>query len=210
MIAGVLLAAGRSSRLGRPKQLLPLAGRPLIAHALGNALASMLDDIVVVLGHDAPEIERVIVASLEPPRTRVIVNPRYAEGQATSVVAGLAALPPDAEAALFLLGDQPGVTPATIDAILAAFRERPAPIVAPTYAGTIGNPVLFSSELFSDLLLLKGDEGARGLVRQHIGTVHRVETGLAAPPPDIDTEADYRALLAARHLVTNGGDTESG
>jgi xanthine dehydrogenase accessory factor len=88
VIAGVIIAAGASSRLGRPKQLLPLAGRPLLAHALANALASRLDAVVLVLGHEASTIERALVEALGPTRTSIVVNPRYAEGQSTSVVAG--------------------------------------------------------------------------------------------------------------------------
>ena len=197
MIAGVIIAAGASSRLGRPKQLLPLAGRPLLAHALANALASRLDEVVLVLGHQAPTIERALVKALGPTRTSIVVNPRYAEGQSTSVVAGLDATPSGAEAVLFLLGDQPGVAPAIIDAVLATYRSSPAPIVAPTYGGTIGNPILFARHLFPVLKCLSGDEGARGVVRRHLGEVRRVEIGLAAPPPDVDTEADYQSLLAA-------------
>ena len=197
MIAGVLIAAGGSSRLGRPKQLLPLGGRPLLAHTLGNALASGLDEVVLVLGHEAAAVRRALDASLGPTRARIVVNPRYAEGQATSVVAGLDAVAADAVAVLFLLGDQPTVAPETIDALLAAFRTHSAPIVAPTYGGTIGNPVLFSRDLFPDLRGLTGDEGARGVVRHRPGDVHRVETGLPSPPPDVDTDEDYRALLDA-------------
>lgn len=197
MIAGVLLAAGGSSRLGRPKQLLPLAGRPLIAHALGSALASGLDQVVVVLGHEAATIRAALDDSLGRTRANIVVNARYAEGQATSVVAGLAALRTDAEAALFLLGDQPGVSTAMIDALLAAFLADRAPVFAPTYGGTIGNPVLFSRDLFPELLRLTGDEGARGVVRRHLGETQLVEMGMAEPPQDIDTEADYQALRAA-------------
>lgn len=204
MIAGVLLAAGASRRLGRPKQLLPLGGRPLLAHALGNALASGLDEVVVVLGHEADAIRTALAPDLAAPRSRVVVNPRYAEGQATSVAAGVVALPPETEAALFLLGDQPGVRPETIDAVLAAFRAEPAPIVAPTYGGRIGNPVLFRRDLFSALTGLTGDEGARRLLRARPGDVRRVETGLPAPPPDVDTDDDYRALAAAWAIGTAG------
>jgi molybdenum cofactor cytidylyltransferase len=197
VIAGVLLAAGGSSRLGRPKQLLPLAGRPLIAHALGSALASGLDQVVVVLGHEAAAIQASIEESLGRTRARIVVNLRYAEGQATSVVAGLTALGTDTEAALFLLGDQPGVGAAMIDTLLATFLATPAPIVAPTYAGTIGNPVLFSRDLFPELLRLTGDEGARGVVRRHLGETQLAEMGMAEPPQDIDTEADYQAFRTA-------------
>ena len=195
MIVGIVIAAGRSARLGRPKQLLPLGGKPLLAHAVGAALASVLDEVILVVGHEAAAIEQVLAPGIGETRTRVVVNPRYADGQASSIVTGIAAAPPETEAALVLLGDQPGVKTATIDRILVAYREHRPPIVAPVYGGTIGNPILFRHDLFAELGRLTGDEGARGLVRRRAGEVVRVETGLPSPPQDVDTEADYAALL---------------
>jgi molybdenum cofactor cytidylyltransferase len=192
-VAGVVLAAGRSRRLGRPKQLLDLGGKPLLRRTLDNALASSLDRVVVVLGHDAD----AVAAALGDQPAAVVVNPAYADGQATSVAAGVGALGADTAAALLLLGDQPGVTPAVIDAVLAAWRADPRPIAVPLYGGTPGNPVLFRRDLFPDLLRLAGDEGARSIVRSRAGEALRVAVPLAAPPPDVDTDDDYRRLLAA-------------
>lgn len=194
MISGVVLAAGGSSRLGRPKQILPLGGLPLLAHVLRNAAAAGLDEVVLVLGHEAA----AIAGAVGEWGQRVVVNPDYAAGQSSSLKAGLAAIDPSAEAVLFLLGDQPEVGPAIIDAVLEAYRQEPRPIVAPTYGGRIGNPVLFRRDLFPDLARLEGDEGARGLLRARPNDVLRVPVSAGAPPPDVDTEADYRALLARR------------
>lgn len=192
MISGVVLAAGRSSRLGRPKQLLPLDGEPLLAHVLRNAASSALDEVVLVLGHEAAAVGATVGAWGQ----RVVVNDDHAAGQSTSVRAGLAAVDGGAEAVLFLLGDQPGVTPAVIDALIAAFRASEAPVVIPAYGGRRGNPVLFGRELFPELARVGGDEGARGVVRAHKAVALVVPVGDGPPPRDVDTEEDYAALLA--------------
>ena len=193
MISGVILAAGRSSRLGRPKQLLPLAGQPLLAHTVRHAVASELDEVVLVLGHEALRIADAVGEWGQ----RLVINPNFASGQSSSLKVGLGALDPTTEAVLFLLGDQPQVTTETIDALLRAFRETGGPIVAAEYGGQLGNPVLFGRELFSDLARLSGDEGARVLLRSQAAKVVRVPVANGEPPRDIDTEADYAAVLAS-------------
>lgn len=187
-VAGILLAAGRSSRLGRPKQLLPLGGKPLLQHVVDAANASSLDEVVAVLGEHAEEIARAI----EPGRARVVVNERYAEGQSTSLHRGLEALG-DASGALFILGDQPGITASLIDVIVDGFRETGALIVAPRYTDGTGNPVLFARELWPELLAITGDVGARDVLRAHRADV--VDVPVATPRlSDVDTWEDYRRL----------------
>lgn len=193
MIAGIVLAAGRSSRLGRPKQLLPLDGEPLIRQTIRRILASSLDELMVVVGHEA---EAVTTALSDLP-VRIVFNPNAARGQSTSVLAGLDALSANVEAALVLLGDQPGIDPVVIDTLIAAWRESKAPIVAPRYIGGIGNPVLFDRRIFPELATLQGDAGARAVVRAHHEAGDLLLVPIDAPaPPDIDTEEDYAALLA--------------
>jgi molybdenum cofactor cytidylyltransferase len=192
MISGVVLAAGDSSRLGRPKQLLPVGGMPLLAQVLRHAAASRLDDVVLVLGHEAETIAEAVGEWGQ----RIAVNPEYAAGQSGSLKIGLGAVPPHAEAALVLLGDQPEIGPEIIDAVIDAFRHGDRPIVAPTYGGAIGNPVLFRRDCFPALAKLAGDEGARRLLRARPDDVRRVPVSDGPPPADIDTEADYAALLA--------------
>jgi molybdenum cofactor cytidylyltransferase len=193
VIAGIVLAAGRSSRLGRPKQLLPVHGEPLIRHTLRRVLASSLDQVILVIGHEADEV-RAAVAGLP---AECIFNPDAAAGQSTSVRAGLAALSPDIESAVFILGDQPGVDPEVIDTLIEAWRESRAPVVAPRYEDRIGNPILFDRRVFPELALLEGDTGARPVVRAYedSGELRLVPVNGAAPP-DVDTEADYAALIA--------------
>lgn len=189
-VAGIVLAAGRSSRLGRPKQLLDLDGLPLVAHAVAAANGSVLDPVIVVLGNAAAEIAAVIPAG----RHEVVTNPRFADGQATSMQAGLAAIPPDAAAVLFLLGDQPAVTPAHIDALVDRFRATGAPVVQARFGGEPGNPVLVSRALFPELAAVSGDEGARSVVRAHRDAIAWVDFD-GPVPRDVDTGEDYEALL---------------
>jgi molybdenum cofactor cytidylyltransferase len=197
-IVGVILAGGSSSRLGRPKQLLPLGDRPVLAHTLTHALAADLDGVIVVLGHEAaPVRERIDFAGAQ-----VVVNDEYHAGQSTSLRAGLAALPPDTDAALFILGDQPLIGADVHDALIAARRATGAPIVMPTYEGVRGNPVLIARELFPELAQVTGDQGARGVIRAHNAAVHEVP--IPGPPPtdDLDTEEDYARLLARYAALT--------
>jgi molybdenum cofactor cytidylyltransferase len=193
VIAGIVLAAGRSSRLGRPKQLLPVHGEPLIRHTLRRVLESSLDQVILVVGHEADEV-RAAVADLP---VECVFNPDAAAGQSTSVRAGLAALPSEVEAALFILGDQPGIDPKVIDALMAYWRTSGAPVVAPRYVDRIGNPVLFDRRVFPELTGLEGDSGARSIVRAYhdSGELQLIPVAGSAPP-DVDTEADYAALIA--------------
>lgn len=191
-VFGVILAAGSSSRLGRAKQLLPLGDRPVLAHTLANALAASLDGVIVVLGHAAETIK----AQIDFGAATVAINERYAEGQSTSLHAGVAALPPDAAAAIFILGDQPLIGPAVHAALLAAYRRTDAPIIQPSYDGQRGNPVLLARALFPELLQVTGDQGARNVIRAHAAEVVAVPIPGTTPTDDLDTEDDYQRLLA--------------
>jgi CTP:molybdopterin cytidylyltransferase MocA len=193
VIAGVVLAAGASSRLGQPKQLLPFRGRPLLETTLARVVTARLDEVVVVLGGSA----EAILAQIDLHGARPVLNPDYRDGQSTSLRAGLAAVEDRAEAVVFVLGDQPLQSVAVIDALVATYRQTGAPIVAPTYGGVRGNPVLFASVTFPLLHGLSGDQGARPLLRARADLVRDVPVGVPAPPADIDTWDDYRAVLAA-------------
>ena len=193
-VAGIVLAAGRSRRLGRPKQLLPLHGEPLLRHTVRHGLASSLDAVTVVVGFEADAV-RAALADLP---VSVIVNPDAACGQSTSLRAGLSAIAPHMAAVVVLLGDQPGIDPEVIDALIAAWRESAAPVVAPSYRDGIGNPVLFARGVFPELLALAGDTGARRIVHAHEASGQLRLVPIDQPhPQDVDTEADYAALLAS-------------
>lgn len=189
-IAGVILAAGMSRRLGRPKQLLMLDGQPLVSHVVGRALASNLDEVVVVTGAHNLAIE----AALADRPVRFARNPVYAEGQGTSLASGIAAVGVNIDAAVILLADQPGIATTTIDNVNRAFRESGAPVVMARYGASRGHPVLFSRDLFPELLSLSGDTGGREVVRTYQNRVVLVDGGADAPPSDVDTEEAWEAL----------------
>lgn len=189
-ISGVILAAGRSTRLGRPKQLLLLDGDPIIRIATRNALESRLDEVVLVVG---AESERVAAAVGELGQ-RTVVNPDFALGQSTSMHVGLCEIAEDAEAVVFLLGDQPEVGPDVIDTLITSFRERNAVIARATYGGFPANPVLFARAIFPELVKVSGDEGARSIIRAHANEVILVPVSDGPPPGDVDTEEDYLTL----------------
>jgi molybdenum cofactor cytidylyltransferase len=205
-VAGVVLAAGSSQRMGRSKQLLPLAGRPLLQHVIDAASAAGLAEIVVVLGHAAAEIRAAITV---PARCRVVVNEEHAAGQSSSLARGLATLGPDVAAAAVLLGDQPGLTSGLVDRVIAAFLAGDAAAVRPTWldgdgARQPGHPVVLARRLWPAVAALTGDEGARGLLARHPEWLCE----LAIPgesPPDIDDMDDYRRALAATGVAATGG-----
>lgn len=198
--AGVVLAAGQATRFGRAKQLMPWGGSTLVGHVTQTALAAGLDPVLVVVGHEA---ERVAAAVAHLPAT-IVANPAYAEGQSTSLRAGVGALlaqaspaSPGANAALFLLADQPGVTPATIAVLQEAHRSSLAPIVMPRYHGQRGNPVLFDRALWPELLAVTGDSGGRAVFNAHREAIVAVDFDTPEVVQDIDTVDEYEALRAA-------------
>jgi molybdenum cofactor cytidylyltransferase len=191
-IAGLLLAAGTSTRLGRPKQLLRFRGRTLLRHAAETGLTAGLEPLVVVIGAEAEAMRREL-AGLP---VVVVENPRYAAGQSTSLRAGLAALPQDVAAVVTLLVDMPGVDAPLIRALVAAWRASGAPIVRPAYEGRPGNPVLFAGGLLPELAQAQGDEGGRAVLRTHAAEVHLLPVTNAGVLQDIDTWEAYGALMA--------------
>ena len=177
--------------MGRTKQLLPFRGKTMLECVVDNALASSLHRVVVVLGHQAD----VLIPLLESRNVTVVVNPDYRLGQSSSLKAGLHALAEETEAVLFLLGDQPLISPKLIDGILTAYEASPSPIVMPVCAGERGNPVLFSRETFSRLEALSADCGARPLFDEYADRILKVSVADPAIHMDIDTEEDYRRIL---------------
>jgi molybdenum cofactor cytidylyltransferase len=190
-IAGIVLAAGMSRRLGRPKQLLQLGDATVIEHVVRGASSTSLDEVVVVLGARADDV-RAVLGGLP---VCFVENDRFADGQGTSLAAGIASLGDDVDAAVVLLGDQPHVDPAVIDRVVQARRNIGASIVMARYGEERGHPVLFGREHFPALLALEADQGGRDVIRQHIHDVMTVSAESSEIPLDIDTEADWIAML---------------
>ncbi|QQS40921.1 MAG: nucleotidyltransferase family protein [Acidobacteriota bacterium] len=187
----VLLAAGGSQRLGKPKQLLPYKGTSLIRHA---AVTAMISDhpAVAVLGAHADEVRRELCdLSIDS-----VVNTEWEDGIGKSISKGVAAIRknyPDLEAVIIMLCDQPGVSPETIARLAEKHRQTGLPIVASSYGGTKGVPALFGYEMFGELLALEGDNGAKCLIEKYdeslVTLVHAPEAAF-----DVDTEKDVKQL----------------
>lgn len=189
VVHGLVLAAGGSSRMGRPKMLLDLGGRPLLAHAVRPLLDAGLQVLWVVLGAEAEAVRGALAADS---RLRVVENPAWRSGLASSLQAGLHASA-GADAVLVALGDQPSLSPEVVTRVLAAAPGRS--LVVASHAGRIVHPMLFGRALFPELEALAGDAGARDVVRRHQHEALRVP---GTAPRDLDTEDDYRAALEGR------------
>jgi molybdenum cofactor cytidylyltransferase len=190
VISAVILAAGQATRMGRTKQLLPIDGRPMLQHAVDTASAAGVDEILVVLGHDA---ERIAAALQLPAAARIVVNPGFASGQASSLRSGLQAASPDSDGAVILLGDQPGIAAGSIRTVLDAHRRTGARVVRARHGRSTAHPVLLARETWPELEALEGDVGARELIVRHPEWVVDVDLPGEAPP-DIDTPVDYGRL----------------
>jgi len=192
-IAAVVLAAGRSTRMGGPNKLLAeIAQRPLVRIAVEEALASRAKPVIVVTGHQREHVEKVL-AGLP---VRLVHNPDFAQGLGTSLKAGIAAVPADADGAIVCLGDMPQVDAVLIDRLVGAFDpDRGALVVVPTFEGKRGNPVLWSRRFFPDLTAIEGDVGARHLIGRYGEAVVEVPVEGKAALTDIDTP---EALLGVK------------
>ena len=197
-ISAILLAAGLSSRLGRNKLLLPLGGATAVRRSAEALLASKAAAVVVVTGHEREGVE-VALAGLN---VRLAHNPDYESGQASSLVAGLRSTGPNIGGYLFALGDQPLIGTGLIDQLIEKFAlsDGKALTAAPLINGRRGNPVLISASLKSALLSLRGDEGARGILKgvenDSPERFLTVETDAEEMFWDIDTEADFERVRA--------------
>ena len=208
LLSGIILAAGASSRMGRPKQLLPLRGRPLLQCVLDEAIASRLDEVVLVLGNQAEAIREALELP-EGSRVRIVVNADWARGQSTSLRLALRRARPSAAAAAILLGDQPGVGAALIDRVARAFLDAGLPAARPVYSGADGSripghPVLLARRIWSEVDKLGGDEGARALLASRADWLLQIPVE-GEPPADIDTWEDYRRAGGAGPVEQGSG-----
>jgi molybdenum cofactor cytidylyltransferase len=192
-VAAVILAAGRSTRMGGPNKLLAeLDGKKLVRIAAEQALASKASEVVVVTGHQAELVEKALAGL----NVRFVRNPEFAGGLASSVKAGIAAVPDNADGAVICLGDMPLISAGLIDRLVEAFApDRGNLIVVPVADGRRGNPVLWSRRFFKELMTLDGDIRARHLIAKHAEAVAEVPVEGQSAFLDIDTP---QALEAAR------------
>lgn len=196
-VLGVVLAAGGSTRMGRPKQLAELDGRPLLAHVLRALDNAPVDRVVVALGGAAGEVlEHVDLGRAEP-----LVVEGWAAGMGHVLASTLAQAGDDWAAVVVLLGDQPLVPAGAVTRAVEAWRAGAGPVVTATYGGRPGHPRLFDRRLLPDLLRLTGDTGARDLLAAHPDRVHRVEVGDLGSDADVDVEADLERI--SRMLTTS-------
>ncbi len=209
-VGAVLLAAGEAKRFGRLKQVMPWRGVPLVAHVAEQALRCPdIDRVAVTVGAEAEQV----TAALAGQDVCVVYVPDWAAGQSRSVQAGLRITPAprlpfspartgagepgsrgEVSAILFLLADQPGVSPDLLSALIQRHRETLAPVVAPRHGGQRGNPVLFDRATFGEFDRLAGDVGARPIIQAHQAEIAWVDWPTAEVLQDIDSEADYRSI----------------
>ena len=189
-VTGLVLAAGGSRRLGEPKQLLRYGDGTLLDHTLDTARASGFDQLIVALGGSSTEIrDRVDLSGAD-----VVENPDFGEGCSSSIAAGLSALDPSSELLVLMLGDQPGVMPETVRALIAGCDEDTV-LAACLYDDGRGHPLAFGRSLFDELRELHGDKAVWKLMDRRTDEV--VEVRIPGPVPrDVDTREDYEAVLA--------------
>ena len=192
-VAAVVLAAGRSRRMAPHNKLLvpDRTGKPMIARVVDNVLSSGARPVLVVLGHQAEEVEKLLAGK----PVRFVQAPDYAEGLSASLKAGIAAVPPDSAAAIVCLGDMPLVTGRMIDRLLAQYDPTEGRrIVLPTFRGKQGNPMLWDRSFFPEILAITGDSGARFLLGKHLESVAEVEMADDAVLRDFDTTESLGTL----------------
>ena len=190
-IAVIILAAGRSARLGSPKQLLSYRGKTLLQHTIDTALESQASPILVVLGSGKDAIKK----ELEQKQVFILENSSWESGMASSISCGitnLQELPPESKAAILMVCDQPFVDAKLLNNLITKHKDTRQSIVASSYANTLGTPALFHQSLFSELLVLEGESGAKSLIKKY-----SLQTGFVSFDQgsiDIDTRENYRNL----------------
>jgi len=193
-VTGLVLGAGGSRRLGRPKQLLPYGDTTLLGHVLNTARGCPFHQLIVALGGAADGVrEQVDLGAAE-----VVINESFGTGCSSSIAAALGAVDPRSELLVLMLGDMPGVTPASVEALLAGRGD--APLAVCKYEDGRGHPFVFARRIFEELAQLHGDKGVWRLLDERADEV--VEITIAGPVPlDVDTPEDYEAVLAAAGFV---------
>jgi molybdenum cofactor cytidylyltransferase len=214
VITAIVLAAGASRRFGSQKLLAELRGKAVVRWTVERVLAAAPDEVIVVLGRDGEGVRD----ALHDLPVRMVLNERWTEGIGSSLRAGVAALTPDADAAMIVLGDQPEVSTSVVAALIEARSEGGGQIVVPCYRGERGHPVIFGAEILPELLAVEGDRGARDVIARDERRVTRIHIDAPAPV-DVDTEEELQSLIRSAaaqspaqdsRLVPRGGRSVPG
>jgi len=201
--AGIVLAAGMSTRMGRTKQLVEIAGKSLLIRVVSAALESNLAKVVLVLGHEAEKLRAALGPIDGCERLQIVINEEYRAGMAGSLQAGLRSIKEQFPSAMFLLVDQPLIDAGAINLLLQRFWETDKGICLPKQGGRPGNPVCFSSLFYEEILRIQGDQGARKLIQKHADDVLFVESDRPCFFTDLDSAKDLERLLAAQPNFLN-------
>lgn len=194
-VSAIVLAAGKGERMktSQPKQLMEIGGKPLLALTLEGIVKSSVGEVIVVIGHAAPDVIRCLERHVKG-GVKFVVNDRFEEGQSTSMREGLLAASPNADAFLLALGDQPFAGPDLVDSLVQKYAVSGGKIVAPFFGGKRGNPVLFDRGLMDELLEVEGDKGAREVVERHHGEIQKVDLPSGEYLFDVDTRSDVEKV----------------
>jgi len=191
MISAVILAAGQSVRMGCPKLLLKVGGQTILERVVDAALASTLEEIIVVLGHQADEPARLLAGR----QVKLVYNPCYHLGQSTSLAAGIKAVDKRTRGIMFILADQPLLTADLINRLVEFFNSAHYLVVKPVFNGRYGHPVIVDSGLIPELLVLKGDVGAREIIARYWERTGLLPVEDELLLQDMDTPADLKRLF---------------
>lgn len=187
MVSAILLAAGESKRMGKPKQLMPLGKSTVLEQAIDNLLNSKVSKVIVVLGYRAEEMIKVV--AIKP--VKIAINRAYQQGMSTSIVTGLNLVDDGAQAVMLALADQPFIDSETINRLIHEFFNHDKGIAIPVYQGRRGHPIIFSMKYKGELLKLKGDIGGRQIIKQHPDDVLEVAVDSEGINIDINSLSDY-------------------
>ena len=193
-VAGLLLAAGASTRMGQPKLLLPVEGRPMVERVLGECVRSDLDDVVVVLGYQSDRIAEALGALRMNPKVRLVMNPDYASGMSASIRTGLPEVEKDYDHVMIVLADMPFMNADVINLLMHRYLSSGCVMGAVRVKGRRSHPVIFGREVYPALMTLSGDTGARHLFQAPEKNLCLVDLGDACDDEDIDTPEDYARL----------------
>ena len=198
-IAGLILAAGASTRMGEPKQLLHVDGRILLGQIVDETLKSELDQVLLILGYQADQIKRTLRPILTHEKLKIVENTAYRTGVSSSIIAGLSVVTENFDHVMVLLADIPHISSRLINLLLHRYLDSRLPLGAIYINSRRSHPVIFGRALYPELFQLRGDEGARALFQKYGDRTCLVEPGFFYDDRDIDTPEDYAAFKRSRN-----------